>query len=75
MTNTAEHAPAMTIDCRAEFTVDEPGDAVHVVRVRDWLSGLPDGAVLVAIMRDLGTQRDPRPTLIGLRATWSEQRR
>ena len=36
----------------------------------EWLSHLPDGAELSAIIHDLGSQRDPIPTLVGLRATW-----
>jgi len=40
----------------------------------EWVVQLPDGAQLSAIIHDLGSQRDPVPTLVGIHATWEETR-
>lgn len=62
----------MSIDCVSRLEAD--GDYLHAKKVRDWVADLPDGAVITQIIRDFGNQRDPELRLVGLRASWSEQR-
>jgi hypothetical protein len=66
----------VNVDCSSRFVLDGvPPQALTVTPdLRAWLGDLPDGATLSAVIRDVGTQRDPEPRLIGLRATWSETR-
>ena len=49
-------------------------DTLLAEDVHKWLANVPEGATIHAVIRDLGSQRDPEPTLVGLRATWSEVR-
>ena len=62
----------MSIDCTAKLEAE--GEYLHAIRVREFVDTLPDGAVITAIIKDFGSQRDPEPRLVGLRASWSEQR-
>lgn len=39
-----------------------------------WIEQLPPNAELFPIQVDIGTQRDPRDVLIGMRAIWEESR-
>jgi hypothetical protein len=63
----------MNVQCSSQ-TETEPGDLLNAAAVKSWLEGVPDGAIVSAIIRERGTQRDPEPTLVGLRAAWSETR-
>lgn len=62
----------MSIDCTAR--IEAEGDYLHAIRVREFVASLPDGAVISAVIKDFGNQRDPEPRLVGLRASWSEER-
>lgn len=62
------------MNCTSEIMYDENSGYLHVADVTPWITGLPDGAALDMIVRDFGSQRDPAPRLIGLRASWSEGR-
>lgn len=61
------------VECTSKIEV-ERHQRLRAVDVRDWVAGLPEGAVLSAIQSDFGTQRDPEMRLMGLRAAWSEDR-
>lgn len=41
--------------------------------IRTMIAGVPDEALVSAIRIDKGTQRDPWPVLVGLRAAWEEE--
>lgn len=62
------------IECTTEVRGPEGGRFLRACDVSDWITRLPEGAILEPIMFYGGTQRDPEETLIGLRAGWSEQR-
>lgn len=40
----------------------------------DWLPNIPSAAAIDPLLRECGSQRDPYTVLVGLRATWQEQR-
>ena len=63
-----------TVKCSAEF---RPGGDEQLTADRaltDWIANLPAYATLSKIEIDKGNQRDPWPVLVGLRATWEEER-
>lgn len=62
----------MNVDCKSSIEANEGRKVLLAADVREWLSELPDGAVLSTITRDFGNQRDPEVRLVGLRASWSE---
>lgn len=47
---------------------------LHAGDVKEWVSQLPDEALLTPIIRDMGNQRDPLRVMTGLHAQWSEDR-
>lgn len=63
----------MTIKCESSVTA-EPGSFLTAAEVQAWIGELPGSANLTPIIRDLGSQRDPIPTLVGLTAKWTEER-
>lgn len=63
----------MNVECSSEVR-GEAGDSLQAHEVKAWLEGVPNGARLIQIIKDFGSQRDPEPTLVGLRAKWSETR-
>lgn len=67
--------PGINVECNSSMSAETPGDYITAQAVRAWLEGIPNGAHIHAQMRDFGSQRDPEPRLVGLRATWSEVRR
>lgn len=64
----------MSIDCESKACADEGKRVLHVADVREWFDALPAGAQLHPIMWHGGTQRDPEEHMVGIRATWSENR-
>lgn len=64
----------MSVDCHAILEPDPEATLLLAKDARDFLAGLPDGAVIKAVTRDFGSQRDPDVRLVGLRASWSETR-
>lgn len=52
----------------------EPGDYLQADAVREWIRYVPDGAHIEAITREMGSQRDPYTSLVGLTAKWSDTR-
>lgn len=63
----------LSVECKSEVTA-EGGRNLHAHEVKAWLDSIPDGATLSQIIKDFGSQRDPDPVLVGLRAKWSETR-
>lgn len=63
----------MNVECKSAVTAD-PGDYLVSDDVAAWIGHVPAGAVLTAITREHGSQRDPITVLVGLRATWTEAR-
>jgi hypothetical protein len=63
----------MNVECKSAFEASA-GDYLLAHEILEWLEGVPPGAVISAIIKDFGSQRDPAPTLVGLRAKWSETR-
>lgn len=61
-----------TVQCTAEFRADDQLTADRPLT--DWIRDLPPAAALSPITVDKGSQRDPWPVLVGLRATWTEER-
>lgn len=61
------------VKCSAEF---RPGSEPLTADrgLTDWIRDLPADAVLSSVTVDKGNQRDPWPVLVGLRATWEEER-
>ena len=61
------------VKCAAEF---RPGEEQLTANrsLTDFIAGLPATATLAPITVDKGSQRDPWPILVGLRATWEEER-
>lgn len=62
-----------TVRCTSEFRSNTPALTASAKFVT-WVHGLPASAALSPITVDKGTQRDPYPVLVGLRATWDEER-
>ena len=63
-----------TVKCSAEYRRDD-GEPLTADRPYcDWVRDLPAGAVLYPIQIDKGSQRDPWTVLVGMRATWEEER-
>lgn len=60
------------VKCRSEFRTDEQLTAS--LALTQFITDLPADAVLEPITVDQGNQRDPWPVLVGLRATWEEDR-
>lgn len=62
-----------TVVCTSEFRAE--GDALTADRMlTEWITCLPTHAVLAPTTVDKGSQRDPWPVMVGLRATWTEER-
>lgn len=63
----------VVVKCSAEFRTDGEQLTADLALV-DFIRDLPADAVLQSIIHDKGSQRDPWPILVGLRATWEEAR-
>jgi hypothetical protein len=64
----------ITVKLSAEFQTED-GDQLTATReYTDWVADLPSSAELHPVTVDKGNQRDPWPVLVGMRATWEEQR-
>lgn len=62
-----------TVKCSAEYRPSN--DQLTADRAfTDFVTGLPASAVLSPITVDKGNQRDPWVVLVGLRASWEEER-
>lgn len=61
-----------TVQCAAEFRADDQLTAD--LSLTSWVRDLPANAALSPITVDKGSQREPWPVLVGLRATWTEER-
>lgn len=61
------------VECTSTVTA-VPDEQLTAHSVAVWSAALPGDAVLTQIIRDRGTQRDPWPVLVGLKATWKETR-
>lgn len=63
----------MTVKCSAEF---RPGDEQLTAdrALTDFIASLPAHAALSPITVDKGSQRDPWTVMVGLRATWDDER-
>lgn len=62
-----------TVKCSAEFRSE--GDRLTADRsLTDFITNLPADAALAPITVEKGSQRDPWPVMVGLRATWEEER-
>lgn len=61
------------VTCKAAVRTEDSGQ-LTAVAVADLLRDVPPDARLFSIMHDKGTQRDPYPVLVGLRAVWTERR-
>lgn len=62
------------VKCVAEYRRDDAEQLVADRAFSDWVRDLPADAALAPIEIDKGSQRDPWPVLIGIRATWEEIR-
>lgn len=60
----------VTLTSECKVAVDEP----LVPALREWLRSIPLEAAISPLIRETGHQRDPIQVLVGLRATWQEQR-
>lgn len=62
-----------TIRCTAEYR--DGNEALTASSVfTEFIADLPSDAALSPISIEQGTQRDPWQVLVGLRATWDEER-
>lgn len=68
-------ADPVNIECTSRIEADHGEQLQATPEVKEWLSSLPDGAMLAAHLIDKGSQRDPEPTLHALSASWAETRR
>jgi hypothetical protein len=64
----------ISVECHSELRSEKGDDYLQAHEIRRWLESVPDGATISQIIRDMGSQRDPMPVLVGLRAKWSETR-
>lgn len=63
-----------TVKCSAEVRNEGDEQLTADRSFSEWVRDLPADAKLSAISIDKGSQRDPWPVLVGLRATWEEER-
>lgn len=63
-----------TVKCSAEFRPVVNERLTASPELMNWLSRLPDDAELQHLTFDKGDQREPWILLVGLRATWEEDR-
>lgn len=52
----------------------EPGDNLTAEVIQPWLAALPPSAVITSINVYRGHQRDEYTVLVGLKASWTEER-
>ena len=64
----------MNVKCSAEYRLDGDEQLTADRAFSDWVADLPASATLSPITVDKGSQRDPWPVLVGLRATWEDER-
>lgn len=64
----------MTTECTSEVRSDSGTERITAGEITAWIARLPKQALISAIEHDKGSQRDPWPVLVGLRATWTESR-
>jgi len=67
-------AEQVHVECSSTVTA-EPGSYLMAHQIKAWLPGIPDGANVTAVTRQMGSQRDPVEATVGLTAKWSEVRR
>jgi hypothetical protein len=63
-----------TVKCSSQFRPVVNEQLTASPELMNWLSRLPDDAVLQHVTFDKGNQRDPWVLLVGLLATWEEER-
>lgn len=72
--DTPDVEKGINVECTSSVT-SEPGDYLMAHEVQEWIVGIPVGAQITAITKEMGSQRDPYTSTVGLRAKWSEVRR
>jgi hypothetical protein len=63
-----------TLKCSTEFVTGDNEQLTADQDLTDFIRNLPADAKLSPVIHDKGNQRDPWPVLVGLRASWEEER-
>lgn len=64
----------MKVESTAEFRTDNDEPLTASAAYSIWVNKLPGHATLTPIQIDQGTQREPWPVTVGMRASWDEER-
>lgn len=62
------------VKCVSEFRTESAEQLTASRALTEFIRDLPADAVLAPVTVEKGNQRDPWPVLVGLRATWEEER-